>query len=162
MKFLLALPRPTGVSFSWSADGARGLGTRRFPANPALLLLAALAVGLLLAPEIASATQPSFSLDKILPGGMTDKPFLEQVVTVLAIVILAAVFIALGFGVVSGITDIFTTLSEARRMGEWGLFMKNLGMVIGVVIVGVVLAVLVYTWMTTIDINPTINIGGGN
>ena len=62
---------------------------------------------------------------------------------------------------VSGITDIFTTLSEARRMGEWGLFMKNLGMVIGVVIVGVVLAVLVYTWMTTIDINPTITIGGG-
>ena len=93
---------------------------------------------------------------------MTDKPFLEQVVTILAMVILSAVFIALGFGVVGGMTDIFTTLSEARRMGDWGLFMKNLGMVLGVVILGVVLAVLVYTWMTTIDINPTVNIGGSS
>ena len=29
----------------------------------------------------------------------------------------------------------------------------------GVVILGVVLAVLVYTWMTTISINPTVTIG---
>ena len=36
------------------------------------------------------------------------------------------------------------------------------GMVLGVVILGVVLAVLVYTWMTTIDINPTVTIGGSS
>ena len=30
---------------------------------------------------------------------------------------------------------------------------------LGLGILGVVLAVLVYTWMTTIDINPTVNIG---
>ena len=117
---------------------------------------------LLVLPDLAwaqSTSGPSFALDTILPSGLTDKPFLEQVVTILAMVILSAVFIALGFGVVGGMTDIFTTLSEARRMGDWGLFMKNLGMVLGVVILGVVLAVLVYTWMTTIDINPTVNIG---
>ena len=38
--------------------------------------------------------------------------------------------------------------------------MKNLGMVIAVVIVGVVLAVLIYTWLTTISINPQVTIGG--
>lgn len=157
MKAILARARPTG-GFSPAPAATTAFGGH---AGPRALLLAALAVGVLLAPELAAAAEPSFSLDKILPSGLVEKPFLEQVVTVLAIVILAAVFIALGFGVVSGITDIFTTLSEARRMGEWGLFMKNLGMVIGVVIVGVVLAVLVYTWMTTIDINPTITIGGG-
>ena len=64
---------------------------------------------------------------------------------VLAMVILCATFITLGFGVVGGIGDVFSTMSEARRMGEWSLFMKTLGMVMAVVIVGVVLAVLVYT-----------------
>ncbi|RUQ34682.1 MAG: hypothetical protein EKK71_15705 [Candidatus Competibacteraceae bacterium] len=125
---------------------------------PAVLVVSVL--GLLLIPDMAAATSPSFALDKILPSSLTSKPFLEQVVTILAMVVLSAAFIALGFGVVGGITDIFTTLSEARRMGDWGLFMKNLGMIMGVVIVGVVLAVLVYTWLTTIQINPTITIGG--
>ena len=91
---------------------------------------------------------------------MTDKPFLEKMVTVVAMVIMAGAFITLGFGVMGGIGDIFTTLSDARRMGEWSLFMKNLGMVLAVVIVGVVLAVLVYTWMTTIDISPSVTFGG--
>ncbi len=127
--------------------------------------LRVVSLGLLVRPDLAlaqSSTGPSFALDTILPSGLTDKPFLEQIITILAMVILSAVFIALGFGVVGGMTDIFTTLSEARRMGDWGLFMKNLGMVLAVVILGVVLAVLVYTWMTTIDINPTVNIGGSS
>ncbi|MER2600952.1 MAG: hypothetical protein ABTR27_01210 [Candidatus Competibacter phosphatis] len=130
----------------------------RAPATTLLMV----SLGLLVLPDLAlaqSSSGPSFALDTILPSGLTDKPFLEQVVTILAMVILSAVFIALGFGVVGGMTDIFTTLSEARRMGDWGLFMKNLGMVLGVVILGVVLAVLVYTWMTTISINPTVTIG---
>lgn len=142
-----------------------GLSSKGFPvpriAASALYAVLVVSLGLLLFPDLASA-EPSFALDTILPSGLTDKPFLEQVVTVLAMVILAAVFIALGFGVVGGMADIFTTLSEARRMGDWGLFMKNLGMVLGVVILGVVLAVLVYTWMTTIDINPTVTIGGSS
>ena len=127
--------------------------------------LRVVSLGLLVLPDLVlaqSSTGPSFALDTILPSGLTDKPFLEQIITILAMVILSAVFIALGFGVVGGMTDIFTTLSEARRMGDWGLFMKNLGMVLAVVILGVVLAVLVYTWMTTIDINPTVNIGGSS
>lgn len=127
--------------------------------------LRVVSLGLLVLPDSAlaqSSTGPSFALDTILPSGLTDKPFLEQIITILAMVILSAVFIALGFGVVGGMTDIFTTLSEARRMGDWGLFMKNLGMVLAVVILGVVLAVLVYTWMTTIEINPTVNIGGSS
>ena len=133
----------------------------RAPATTLLMV----SLGLLVLPDLAlaqSSTGPSFALDTILPSGLTDKPFLEQIITILAMVILSAVFIALGFGVVGGMTDIFTTLSEARRMGDWGLFMKNLGMVLAVVILGVVLAVLVYTWMTTIEINPTVNIGGSS
>lgn len=125
---------------------------------PSPLMSTLLVLGLACMPEIAASQ--SFALDTILPGSLTDKPFLEQVITILAMVILAAAFIALGFGVVGGMTDIFSTLSDARRMGDWGLFMKNLGMIMGVVIVGVVLAVLVYTWLTTIEINPTITIGG--
>lgn len=127
------------------------------------MLALVLLVGLSL-PDFACAADaggPSFALDKILPASMTTKPFLEQVITVLAMVILCATFITLGFGVVGGIGDVFSTMSEARRMGEWSLFMKTLGMVMAVVIVGVVLAVLVYTWLTQIDINPTITIGGG-
>ena len=117
-------------------------------------------LALLLLPELAAAADPSFKLDTILPSSLADKPFLEKMVTVVAMVIIAGAFITLGFGVMGGIGDIFTTLSDARRMGEWSLFMKNLGMVLAVVIVGVVLAVLVYTWMTTINISPTVTIGG--
>ncbi len=128
-----------------------------------LWILALVLSVLMMWPDVADAQAagaPSFALDKILPSSMTSKPFLEQVITVLAMVILSAVFITLGFGVVGGIGDVFSTMSEARRMGEWSLFMKTLGMVMAVVIVGVVLAVLVYTWLTNISINPTISIGG--
>ena len=129
--------------------------------RPRLSLLWLVPLALLLLPELAAAqSEPSFALDTILPSSMTDKPFLEKMVTVFAMVIIAGAFITLGFGVMGGIGDIFTTLSDARRMGEWSLFMKNLGMVLAVVIVGVVLAVLVYTWMTTINISPTVTIGG--
>ena len=129
--------------------------------RPRLSLLWLVPLALLLLPELAAAqSEPSFALDTILPSSMTDKPFLEKMVTVVAMVIMAGAFITLGFGVMGGIGDIFTTLSDARRMGEWSLFMKNLGMVLAVVIVGVVLAVLVYTWMTTIDIRPSVTIGG--
>jgi hypothetical protein len=128
---------------------------------PRFSLLWLVPLAWLLLPELAAAqSAPSFALDTILPSSMVDKPFLEKMVTVVAMVIIAGAFITLGFGVMGGIGDIFTTLSDARRMGEWSLFMKNLGMVLAVVIVGVVLAVLVYTWMTTINISPTVTIGG--
>lgn len=118
-------------------------------------------LALLLLPELAAAqSTPSFSLDTILPDSLAGEDFLKQMVTVIAMVIIAGAFITLGFGVMGGIGDVFTTLSDARRMGEWSLFMKNLGMVIAVVIVGVVLAVLIYTWLTTISINPQVTIGG--
>lgn len=118
-------------------------------------------LALLLFPELAAAqSTPSFSLDTILPDSLAGEDFLKQMVTVIAMVIIAGAFITLGFGVMGGIGDVFTTLSDARRMGEWSLFMKNLGMVIAVVIVGVVLAVLIYTWLTTISINPQVTLGG--
>ena len=118
-------------------------------------------LALLLLPELAAAqSTPSFSLDTILPDSLANEDFLKQMVTVIAMVIIAGAFITLGFGVMGGIGDVFTTLSDARRMGEWSLFMKNLGMVIAVVIVGVVLAVLIYTWLTTISINPQVTLGG--
>ena len=118
-------------------------------------------LALLLLPELAAAqSTPSFSLDTILPDSLAGEDFLKQMVTVIAMVIIAGAFITLGFGVMGGIGDVFTTLSDARRMGEWSLFMKNLGMVIAVVIVGVVLAVLIYTWLTTISINPQVTLGG--
>lgn len=129
--------------------------------RPRLSVVWLVPLALLLFPELAAAqSTPSFSLDTILPDSLAGEDFLKQMVTVIAMVIIAGAFITLGFGVMGGIGDVFTTLSDARRMGEWSLFMKNLGMVIAVVIVGVVLAVLIYTWLTTISINPQVTIGG--
>ena len=127
---------------------------------PVHLVLAVTVLGLMVLPDIAAASSPSFSLDTILPSSLTDKPFLTQVVTVIVMVVLSATFIILGFGVMGGVADVFSSMTEARRMGDWGGFMKTLAMVIGVVIVGVVLAVMIYTWLTTITINPTVKIGG--
>ena len=99
-------------------------------------------------PELALAQ--SFSLDTILPASVADKPFLEKVVIVLAMTVLASVYVVLGFGTTGSISDMFQTLSESRRMGDWGTFMRTLGIIIAVLIVATVLAVLVWTWVTNI------------
>jgi len=116
---------------------------------------------LVLLPELANAQAANpFDITKILPSAIADKPFLEKMVAMIVMVVIAGAFITLGFGVMGGIGDIFTTLSDARRMGEWSLFLKNLGMVLAVVIVGVVLASLIYTWLSTVNISPSVTFGG--
>ncbi len=115
-------------------------------------------LSLIVIPELAFAQE--FSLDKIVPDAIKDKPFLELIMIILAMVIMVTVVVVLGFGTTGAIADVFQTLSESRRMGDWGTFMKTLGIVIAVVISATVLAVLVWTWMSTIDINPTVTFGG--
>lgn len=112
---------------------------------------------LLVLPDPALAQ--SFGLDTVLPTSVADRPFLELIVIVLAMMILATVFVVLGFGSAGAIADVFQSLSESRRMGDWGGFMKSLGLVIAVLIAATVIAVLVWTWITTISINPTVSIG---
>ncbi len=114
-------------------------------------------LSLILIPELAFAQE--FSLDKIIPESIADKPFLELIMIILAMVIMVTVVVVLGFGTTGAIADVFQTLSESRRMGDWGTFMKTLGIVIAVVISATVLAVLVWTWMSTIEINPTVTFG---
>ncbi len=115
-------------------------------------------LSLTIIPELAFAQE--FSLDKIVPDAIKDKPFLELIMIILAMVIMVTVVVVLGFGTTGAIADVFQTLSESRRMGDWGTFMKTLGIVIAVVISATVLAVLVWTWMSTISINPTVTFGG--
>ncbi len=115
-------------------------------------------LSLIVIPELAFAQE--FSLDKIVPDAIKDKPFLELIMIILAMVIMVTVVVVLGFGTTGAIADVFQTLSESRRMGDWGTFMKTLGIVIAVVISATVLAVLVWTWMSTISINPTVTFGG--
>lgn len=116
-----------------------------------------LAVMLVVVPDPALAQ--SFSLETVLPESVASRPFLELIVIVLAMMILATVFVVLGFGSAGAIADVFQSLSESRRMGDWGGFMKSLGLVIAVLIAATVIAVLVWTWITTININPTVSIG---
>ena len=67
---------------------SRGCPRRVSSTAPATTLLM-VSLGLLVLPDLALAQSagPSFALDMILPSGLTDKPFLEQVVTILAMVI---------------------------------------------------------------------------
>ncbi len=115
-------------------------------------------LSLTIIPELAFAQE--FSLENIVPESIAEKPFLELIMIILAMVIMVTVVVVLGFGTTGAIADVFQTLSESRRMGDWGTFMKTLGIVIAVVIAATVLAVLVWTWMSTIDINPTVTFGG--
>ncbi len=123
----------------------------RYPLLPVLLL------ALMTVPDVALAQ--SFSLDTVLPASVANRPFLELIVIVLAMMILATVFVVLGFGSAGAIADVFQSMSESRRMGDWGGFMKSLGLVIAVLIAATVIAVLVWTWISTININPTVSIG---
>ena len=127
-----------------------------------------LVVGLLMMPDMAFAqttggtttgTSGAFSVDTLLPASLKDKSFLEQMVTIILIVALAGIFIILGFGTMGGVADVFSSMSEARQRGDWGVLLKTLAMVIAVFIVAVTLAVLAYGWLSTINIKPTLTIG---
>jgi len=126
---------------------------------------AVLAFGLLLAmPDLALATQgqtQGFDVNQILPSGLAGKTFIEQALTVLLIVALGGVFVMFAFGVMGGIGDVFSSLTEARARGEWGTFLKTMAFIIAALIFAAVLAALVVKWFTGLNVNPTITIGGG-
>ncbi|MBK8168634.1 MAG: hypothetical protein IPK64_22025 [bacterium] len=129
------------------------------PSRAAVWTVVALALCLLVVPDPALAQD--FNVDTILPAGLAGKTFLEQAITVLLIVALGGVFVMLAFGVMGGIGDVFSSLTEARARGEWGSFLKTMAFVIAVLIFAAVLAALVVKWFTGLNINPTITIGGG-
>ena len=126
-----------------------------------------LVVGLLMMPDMAFAstggtttgTSGAFSVNTLLPSSLQTKSFLEQMVTIIIIVAIAGIFIILGFGTMGGVSDVFSSMSEARQRGDWGVLLKTLAMVIAVFIVAVTLAVLAYGWLSTINIKPTLTIG---
>lgn len=121
------------------------------------LILPAAVLGLLLLPELAAAQATGgFNADSILPNAVKDKDFLTQVFLVIMWALLAAVFIMIGFGVLGGIGDVFSSLSDARRMGEWAAFMKTLAMVMGAVIISVVLAATLIGWVANVTINTAV------
>lgn len=124
------------------------------------LLLLAVLVGVLVAPEWAQAQSTgNFALDKILPSSLIDKPFLVKVVTVLIMMAIAGGVVMIGFGVMGGVGDVFTAVSDARRHGEWGVFIKNVAFIIAVLVVAAVLIALVIDWMNNLTINPNVTIG---
>lgn len=127
------------------------------------LLLPAAVLGLLLLPELATAQDGGFKADSILPSAVKNKDFLTQVFLVIMMALLAAVFVMMGFGILGGIGDVFASLSDARRMGEWAAFMKTLAMVMGAVIIAVVLAATLIGWVANVSIstNVTFASGGG-
>lgn len=128
--------------------------------QPVLVVLLALTVLLLLMPDLAlAADSSSFSLDKILPSSLKDKNFLEKVITVLVIMVIAGAAIIFGFGAVGSIGDVFSALADARQRGEWGGFLKIVAFVASVLVVSSVLVALVVDWLNNFSISPTITIG---
>lgn len=129
---------------------------------PWMILLLVVTVCLCI-PDLAHAAEGgntgSFALDKILPASMLEKPFLVKVITVLVMMAIAGGVVMLGFGVMGGVGDVFTAVSDARRHGEWGVFIKNVAFIIAVLVVAAVLIALVMDWMNNLTINPTISIG---
>ena len=153
---------PLSPPRSWAREGWRAVVRRVLPPlRPTTGLLLAVLVCVLVAPEWAQAQAASgnFALDKILPSSMTDKPFLVKVITVLIMMAIAGGVVMIGFGVMGGVADVFTAVSDARRHGEWGLFIKNVAFIVAVLVVAAVLIALVMEWMNNLTINPNITIG---
>ena len=153
---------PLSPPLSWAREGWRAAVRRVLPPlSPTTGLLLAALVCVLVAPEWAQAQAASgnFALDKILPSSMTDKPFLVKVITVLIMMAIAGGVVMIGFGVMGGVGDVFTAVSDARRHGEWGVFIKNVAFIIAVLVVAAVLIALVIDWMNNLTINPNVTIG---
>lgn len=153
---------PLSPPLSWAREGWRAAVRRVLPPlSPTTGLLLAVLVCVLVVPELAQAQAASgnFALDKILPSSMTDKPFLVKVITVLIMMAIAGGVVMIGFGVMGGVADVFTAVSDARRHGEWGLFIKNVAFIVAVLVVAAVLIALVMEWMNNLTINPNITIG---
>ena len=141
--------------------GWRATLRRAWPAiSPATGLCLIVLIGVLAAPEWAQAQSTgNFALDKILPSSLIDKPFLVKVVTVLIMMAIAGGVVMIGFGVMGVVGDVFTAVSDARRHGEWGVFIKNVAFIIAVLVVAAVLIALVIDWMNNLTINPNVTIG---
>lgn len=153
---------PLSPPLSWAREGWRAVVRRVLPPlRPTTGLLLAVLVCVLVVPELAQAQAASgnFALDKILPSSMTDKPFLVKVITVLIMMAIAGGVVMIGFGVMGGVGDVFTAVSDARRHGEWGVFIKNVAFIIAVLVVAAVLIALVIDWMNNLTINPNVTIG---
>ncbi|MFZ1493373.1 MAG: hypothetical protein WAU60_08155 [Candidatus Competibacter denitrificans] len=142
----------TAVDTAWRLRASQQLLT---------ILMLAVVVTLLLSPELALAQSAgtSFSLDKILPSSLKDKTFLEKVITVLVIMAIAGAAVIFGFGVMGGIGDVYSALSEARQRGEWAVFLKTIAFVASVLVVSSVLIALIIEWLNNFSISPTITIG---
>lgn len=126
------------------------------------LILPVAVLGLLLLPELAAAqAAKGFDASSILPSAVKDKDFLTQVFLVMIMALLAGVFVMIGFGILGGIGDVFSSLSDARRMGEWAAFLKTLAMVMGAVIIAVVLAAALIGWVANVSINTNVTFGSG-
>ena len=155
---------PLSPALSWAREWWRAAVRRVLPPlGPTTGLLLAALVCVLVVPELAQAqaqaASGNFALDKILPSSMTDKPFLVKVITVLIMMAIAGGVVMIGFGVMGGVADVFTAVSDARRHGEWGLFIKNVAFIVAVLVVAAVLIALVMEWMNNLTINPNITIG---
>lgn len=122
----------------------------------------ALGFALLAGPRLALATQQSgFQYDKILPDGLKDKPFTIQLITVLLIFAIAGLFVMMAFGGMTGVSDIFASLTEARQRGEWGSFVKTIAFVIVMFIVAAVIAGTLIGWFSNLEIKPKVTISSG-
>lgn len=152
MRTFLPSPAVAGSSLDWRSWTAR---------HGLMIVLLVLTATLLLVPDMVFAADAgtSFSLDKILPSSLKDKTFLEKVITVLVIMAIAGAAVIFGFGVMGGIGDVYSALSEARQRGEWAVFLKTIAFVASVLVVSSVLIALIIEWLNNFSISPTITIG---
>lgn len=157
MKTLTIKPAGAAVDAAWRLRAWQLRASQQF----LTILMLAVVVTLLLSPELALAQSAgtSFSLDKILPASLKDKTFLEKVITILVIMAIAGAAVIFGFGVMGGIGDVYSALSEARQRGEWAVFLKTIAFVASVLVVSSVLIALIIEWLNNFSISPTITIG---
>lgn len=129
-----------------------------FATNQYSFYLLTCVVCLLFMPEMALADSP-FDVSKILPASLKDKSFFVQIISILAITILGLIVIVMGFGGSNLIAELFQSLSEARRMGDWGSFFRTLGIVLVVLIAAILIATFLFNALSKVELKPTVTVG---
>lgn len=98
--------------------------------------------------------------DQFLPESRKDKPLLENVVWIALLAALFFIAAVMFFGVGDLILGLFSSLQDARRTGDWGPFLRTLGIVLVILIVTFFVAAFIFNLATGgLTFNPSVNVG---
>ena len=128
-----------------------------------LFITVAALLAIAIFPEFAGAqTEDGNTLfgTEVLPASRANEGLFENIIWVILLVALLFIVAVVFFGAGDLILGLFASLGESRRSGDWGPFLRTLGIVIAILVVVIFIATIFVNAITSgsISFNPSVQI----